>query len=185
MKYVVTIEGREIEVEIEGERVRIDGQERHAHLSVLPGTPLRQLVVDGRSVPLSVAEGEAGRGRGHWVLNRRGEEWVVEVVDERTRHIRSLAGAPEGRLGGGAVKAPMPGLVVRVQVAVGDLVEPGDSLVVLEAMKMENELRAPQGGRVAAIGVEAGMAVEKGEVLVELAPGDVPAPGPAPMDGPA
>ena len=62
----------------------------------------------------------------------------------------------------------MPGLVVRVNVRPGDQVRPGQGLVVMEAMKMENELRAHAGGRVKTVLVAAGMAVEKGTVLVEL-----------------
>ena len=92
----------------------------------------------------------------------------VEVVDERARHIRSLASARGRAARSGTVKAPMPGLVVRVQVEPGQTVGPGGGLLLLEAMKMENELRAPSGGRVRAILVEAGQAVEKGQVLVEF-----------------
>ena len=66
--------------------------------------------------------------------------------------------------------APMPGLVVRVSVAVGDQVSAGQGLVVVEAMKMENELRATVAGVVTAVRAIAGTAVEKGAILVELAP---------------
>jgi pyruvate carboxylase subunit B len=62
----------------------------------------------------------------------------------------------------------MPGLVVRVNVAVGDSVQAGQGVVVMEAMKMENELRASASGTVKAINVSPGKAVEKGTVLVEL-----------------
>ena len=64
----------------------------------------------------------------------------------------------------------MPGLVVRVEVAVGDRVRPGQGLVIVEAMKMENELRAEAGGRVSAVHVAAGEAVAKDQVLIDLAP---------------
>ncbi|MBA3522410.1 MAG: acetyl-CoA carboxylase biotin carboxyl carrier protein subunit, partial [Gemmatimonadales bacterium] len=67
-----------------------------------------------------------------------------------------------------ALKAPMPGLVVRVQVAVGDPVAAGAGLVVLEAMKMENELRAGVAGVVRTVRVQPGEPVEKGQVLVEF-----------------
>jgi pyruvate carboxylase subunit B len=62
----------------------------------------------------------------------------------------------------------MPGLVTRVLVAAGDAVRAGDSIVVMEAMKMENELRAKSDGTVRAVAVTPGTAVEKGMVLVEL-----------------
>ena len=64
--------------------------------------------------------------------------------------------------------APIPGKVVAIKVEVGDQVEPGQSLVVLEAMKMENELAAEQTGKVAAVHAEAGDTVEGGELLIEL-----------------
>ena len=62
----------------------------------------------------------------------------------------------------------MPGMIVRVNVAVGDHVRAGQGLVVMEAMKMENELRAPADGTVKAVRVDAGAAVEKGALLIEL-----------------
>jgi biotin carboxyl carrier protein len=62
----------------------------------------------------------------------------------------------------------MPGLVVRVLVEAGQEVEAGTGLVVLEAMKMENELKAPAGGTVSTVRSQAGEAVEKGQVLVEF-----------------
>lgn len=67
------------------------------------------------------------------------------------------------------VRAPMPGLVLRVLAEPGQAVEAGQGLVVLEAMKMENELKAPASGTIAAIHTEAGAAVGKNDLLVELA----------------
>jgi biotin carboxyl carrier protein len=75
-----------------------------------------------------------------------------------------------GGAGGGLVKAPMPGRVVRVLVAVGQAVERGAPLVIVEAMKMENELLAPAPGVVRAVHVGEGVAVEAGQALVELDP---------------
>jgi biotin carboxyl carrier protein len=97
-----------------------------------------------------------------------GERYEVEVVDERTRHIRSLTGSSDRGRGPGVLRAPMPGLVVRVQAQAGQAVSPGAGMVVLEAMKMENELRAASAGVVRAVRVAVGEAVEKGQVLVEF-----------------
>ena len=77
----------------------------------------------------------------------------------------SPAAAPSGPA---PLVAPMPGLVVRVNVAPGDAVQPGQPLVVMEAMKMENELRASAPGRVRRVLATPGTAVEKGAVLVEV-----------------
>jgi pyruvate carboxylase subunit B len=166
MKYFATVEGREIEVVVDGDRVRVDGRELEAHLGAIPGTPLRHLLLGDRSLTLAIEP--AGRGR--WHLARFGDRREVEVVDERTRHIRTLTGQGVQARGPAQLKAPMPGLVARVLVEVGQRVEVGTGVVVLEAMKMENELRAGQAGLVRAIPVRPGQAVEKGQLLVELDP---------------
>ncbi|MBK8006270.1 MAG: acetyl-CoA carboxylase biotin carboxyl carrier protein subunit [Gemmatimonadetes bacterium] len=163
MKYFVRVAGREILVEVDGERVTVGGRSYSAHLSRLPATPLRHLLADGRSLTLAVEAGAPGE----WALSVRGTRVEAEVIDERTRHIRSLTAA---RAGSGPVqlKAPMPGLVVRVLVTEGQAVAAGQGLLVLEAMKMENELRASGPATVARVGVQPGQAVEKGQVLVEF-----------------
>lgn len=165
MKYLVTIEGREITVEVDGGEVRLDGRPTTAHLSPVPGTPLRTLLLGGESLTLVMGHPESGR----WEVQHHGTRLQVEVMDERTRHIRSLTGGgvrPEAV----ELKAPMPGLVVRVLAQPGQAVEPGQGLIVLEAMKMENELKARTAGRVRTVRAAAGQAVEKGQVLVEFDP---------------
>jgi biotin carboxyl carrier protein len=164
MKYVVLLDGQTIEVDVDGDRVTVDGQTHSATLAVIPGTPLRQLLIDGRPLTLSVE----AVGHGRWALNPKGERWEMEVLDERTQHIRSLAGGGAQRRAAGVLKAPMPGLVVRVQVQPGEQVAAGAPLVVLEAMKMENELKAGGPGVVKSVRVAPGEAVEKGQVLVEF-----------------
>jgi biotin carboxyl carrier protein len=94
--------------------------------------------------------------------------FTAQVLDQRTRTLRSLSGAAARSHGPRAVHAPMPGLIVRVEVNAGDAVRAGQGIVVIEAMKMENELRAQADGRVARIHVQPGQAVEKGAVLVEF-----------------
>jgi pyruvate carboxylase subunit B len=160
----VSLAGRTLEVDVDGDRVRVDGRDYTAALSALPGTPLRQLLVDGR--PLELAVRDAGQGR--WELSIAGERWETEVIDERTRHIRGLTGGGEQPRGPAALRAPMPGLVIRVQAEVGQPVAAGTGVVVLEAMKMENELRATAGAVVRAVHARAGETVEKGQILVEF-----------------
>jgi pyruvate carboxylase subunit B len=164
VKYHVTAAGRTFEVTVEGERVTVDGQPVEAHLSLIPGTSIRHLLLGARSLGLILEP----VGRGRWIVTRFGRRQEVEVVDERTRHIRAQASTGPHPAAAGALRAPMPGLVVRVNVEAGQQVAGGEGVVVLEAMKMENELRAPGPGRVTAIRVEAGQAVEKGEVLLEF-----------------
>ena len=164
MRYFVTLGQREVELEIDGEQVTIDGQRHEASLSRVAGTPLRQLLVDGRSVVLALES----QGRGRWGITVDGERWEGEVLDERTRHIRTLTGGGDRRRGGGEIRAPMPGLVLRVLVEPGQRVAAGAGLVVLEAMKMENELKAAAAGVVRTVCARSGEAVEKGQTLVEL-----------------
>ena len=172
MKYFVQIAGREVVVELDGGAIRVDGELVSAILETLPGTPLRQLRLGDRTVVLEVV----GAGRGAWELGHLGERWEAEVIDERTRHIRTLTGGERARSGAGEVKAPMPGLVVRVLVEPGDRVAAGAGLAVLEAMKMENQIKAPVAGVVLSVRVQTGQAVEKGQVLVALGPGPEDAP---------
>lgn len=165
MRYFVTVGGRTLEVEVAGERVLVDGREVGAELAAVPGTPLRHLLIDGRSYPVVA---EAGTERGEWRLRVDGHALDADVVDERTRAIRALTGASAGPQGPRPVKAPMPGLVVRIEVEPGQEVRAGQGVVIVEAMKMENELKAEAAGTVARVLVEPGQAVEKGTVLVEF-----------------
>ena len=73
-------------------------------------------------------------------------------------------------MGPKALKAPMPGMVVRVEVEVGQTVAPGDGLVIVEAMKMENELKSEGAGRVSRVLVQPGQTVEKDQTLIEFEP---------------
>jgi biotin carboxyl carrier protein len=164
VRYVVLVDGQSVEVDVDGERVIIAGQTYSASLGAIPGTPLRQLLLDGRPLTLSVE----ALGRGRWVLTPAGERWEIEVLDERTRHIRSLTGSSDQRRAADVLRAPMPGLVVRVHAKAGDKFAAGTGLVVLEAMKMENELKAPTPGVVKAVRVSPGEPVEKGQVLMEF-----------------
>ena len=164
MKYFVALAGRTFVVEVDGAHLVLDGVERRAELRVLPGAPVRQLVLDGRAVELTLRR----EGRGVWEVGARGDRWLAEAVDERTRHLRSLTGAGGVRGRTARLIAPMPGLVLRVEVEPGQRIEAGMGLIVLEAMKMENELRAATAALVKAVVVAPGQAVEKGQVLVEF-----------------
>lgn len=165
MKYLVRVGDADVDVELDGDVVTVDGASRVAHLSDVEGTPVRMVTI-GDAVHRVVARRGATRGR--YTLWLDGFRYEVEALDERTRAIRELSGAGQEASGPSPLIAPMPGMIVRVAVQVGDTVQPGQGLVVMEAMKMENELRATTAGTVRAVLAQPGTAVEKGAVLLEL-----------------
>ena len=137
----------------------------HAELADIAGSPVRMVKI-GTQVYRVVVERLEGRGR--YTLWVDGYRFDTEALDERTRAIRDLSAANTAPLGPAPIKAPMPGLIVRVNVKAGDRVEAGQGIVVMEAMKMENELRATSAGTVKSVEVVPGAAVEKGALLVAL-----------------
>ena len=166
MKYFVTIGTQTLEVEVEGTRVTVDGVGGETDLAAVSGTPLYHVLLGGESWTVAA---EPLEGAGRWVLGMVGERVEVRVQDERSRATEAVSGKGQRVVAGGTVRAPMPGLVVRIEVAEGQQVDAGAGLVVVEAMKMENELRAPRPGMVQTVHVAVGQAVEKGASLVTLA----------------
>ncbi|MDB4885488.1 MAG: biotin/lipoyl attachment protein [Gemmatimonadetes bacterium] len=165
MKYVVQVGGTEVEVGLDGDRVTVDGTSMSARVADVEGTPVRMVTI-GDAVHRVVAR--RGDSRGRYSLWIDGFRYEVEALDERTKTIRELSAAAAGPSGPAPLKAPMPGMIVRVTVQVGDQVVPGQSLVVMEAMKMENELRATAAATVKAVLAVPGTAVEKGALLLEM-----------------
>ena len=165
MRYIVTVGEARFEVEVSGDQVTLGDKTVTARLEPLGDTPLRVLHVDGTAWSLAMRHDVAG-----WAVQHGGRTRALEVVDERTHSIRSLTAGAAGAQAVGVVRAPMPGMVLRLEVEEGQRVSRGDGLLVLEAMKMENELRAPGDARVTRVYAVPGMAVEKGAVLVELGP---------------
>jgi acetyl/propionyl-CoA carboxylase alpha subunit len=166
VRYVVELNAQRKTVSIEPEGVRYeDDAPIRGELSDIEGSPVRMVKL-GTHVYRVVAEKR--QGRGNYTLWVDGYRFETEALDERTRSIRDLSAATAGPTGPAPIIAPMPGLIVRVNVSVGDRVEAGQGLVVMEAMKMENELRAIAPGTVRSVEVSPGTAVEKGALLVAL-----------------
>ena len=166
LKYVVSVDGEPVIVDLVPDGVRVNGELVQASLEIIEGTPVIALRLGSSVHPIAVRQGE-GRGRyTFWTPEHRLD---VEALDERTAAIRELTAKSRAAQGPAPLVAPMPGLIVRVNVAPGETVQPGQGLVVMEAMKMENELRVPAAGTVTAVRVTPGQAVEKGAILVELA----------------
>ncbi|MCA1647809.1 MAG: acetyl-CoA carboxylase biotin carboxyl carrier protein subunit [Chloroflexi bacterium] len=95
-----------------------------------------------------------------------GLEYRAEVLDEAHARLASVAGVRASGHARHELKAPMPGLLVKILCQVGDEIEAGQPVALLQAMKMENELSLPRGGRVTSIGAAAGQTVEQGQILV-------------------
>jgi biotin carboxyl carrier protein len=170
MKYFVTVGERTLEVEIDGDVVSVDGARLDVRIERAPGPPEVRAIVDGVARTL-VIESSLGTT---WRLVDHGAVRDVVVEDERARHIRLLSGSARAVDGHAVLKAPMPGLVLRLLVAPGDQVVAGMPLLALEAMKMENELKASGPGVVTAVLVTPGQAVEKGQKLLEIGPAATP-----------
>ena len=168
MPYHVTVGDVTFEVEIDAEGGRVDGSRMETRAPELVSPNLYAFLVDGASHTV-LAERD---GPGVWDLQLRGRRYRVDVVDDRIKAMRDVSSAGSAVNGPASVRAPMPGLVVRVEVAEGDLVEAGAGLLVVEAMKMENSLTAPGESRIGTIHVVAGQTVEKNEILMDLLPSD-------------
>jgi biotin carboxyl carrier protein len=166
MKYIVEIDGTRHEVVLDGGTARVDdGAPVAVSLDALPGTPVH-LVRVGGEVHRMLGRRDGERGR--YALALDGRRYTAEALDERARAIRDLAVQSAAASGPRPLVAPMPGLIVRVTVAVGDSVQAGQGVVAMEAMKMENELRAPAAGTVKKVHATPGVAVEKGALLIEF-----------------
>ena len=166
MRYYVTIQDVTVEVEIDEGGVRLDGESVDISALQVAGTDVHSFLIGGESYRIVARS----LGKGGWDLYLRGRHERAEVLDERTKVMRETAAAQEGPAGPRVVRAPMPGLVVKVEVEEGELVEAGTGLLIVEAMKMENELSAEAPARVGAIHVAAGQPVEKDQVLIEMLP---------------
>ena len=136
-------------VEVDGTRLEVDAHKLEGDFY--------SILIDGRSYELSIER----RRDGYYVRHGASERMVT--FSDRSRRAREALGVAAGPL---KVLSVMPGKVVRVLVAAGDAVESGQGLVVVEAMKMENEIAAPRAGKVKSVAVEAGQAVENGALLM-------------------
>jgi pyruvate carboxylase subunit B len=128
-----------------------------------PGHGIGRLVAGERSIPV-VVEG-AGSS---WTVTIRGRRIPVEVRTWRERLLAEAETASQAHTGPVLVKATLPGLIVAVAVAAGHEVEEGTTLLTIEAMKMQNEVRAPRAGRVTEVAVASGQAVATGAPLVRI-----------------
>jgi len=120
------------------------------------------VIIDGRSIEVGVRRSEEGY---QIFKNSQSSNFIVEDYD--VARIKKVAGIKDG-VAAKNVLAPMPGLIVSIGCKGGDEIKKHDGLLVMEAMKMENDIKAPVSGKVKNIFVEAGQSVDKGQKLVEF-----------------
>jgi biotin carboxyl carrier protein len=164
MKYITTIGEHEFLVEIvDDHHVIVDGTAYHVDFIPVGDQPVYSLLVDGQSYDAHVDLDEDT-----WQILIHGALYSATVEDEREKRLRAA-------LGGGVadheefhLRAPMPGLVVSVPVSEGQAIRKGDVLLILESMKMQNELKSPRAGTVARLRVKPGDRVEQKETMLSV-----------------
>jgi biotin carboxyl carrier protein len=162
MKYQATVNGQIFQIEIKSDTlVLVNGEERHVDLKQMGSAAIYSLLLDHQSFEAVVEK----RGNDYQVL-MFGALYDISVLDERALRIAAARQEQGGPSGETSLKAPMPGLIVKVPVEVGQEVKRGQTLVILESMKMENELKSPRDGVVQRVDVQAGQSVEQNALLV-------------------
>lgn len=165
MKYVTTVNDKEYTIEIvDNHHIRIGDRLIPVNFEAVSGQPVFSLISDGKSYESFIYEGDED----HWQVLLRGRLFQAKVEDEREKRLRVAAGGGVSEGGEFLLKAPMPGLVVAVPIEEGQEVEKGQVLMILESMKMQNELKAPRAGRVERIRVKAGESVEQKQTLLSI-----------------
>lgn len=165
MRYVTTIDEREFIVEILDEHhIEIDGVVFEVDFDQVGHQPVYSLIVDGQSYDAHVYQ-ENDR----WQVQIKGSLYSAKVEDEREKRLRAALGGGPAEQDEFLLKAPMPGLIVSVPVEEGQSVEKGDVLLVLESMKMQNELKSPRTGTVSRVRVKPGDRVEQKETMLTVA----------------
>ena len=164
MRYVTTIGEKEFLVEILDERrVMVDGKVYDVDFNALTEQPVYSLLVDGRSYEAYVNPVEEA-----WHVMMFGRFYPALVEDEREKRLRAATSSKVAKGGDFHLKAPMPGLVVDIPVQEGQQVAEGDVLIVLESMKMQNELKSPRDGKVTSIRVKQGQSVEQHQIMLRV-----------------
>ena len=167
MKYYASIGDKEYECTLEAENgrlfVTVEGERYRADLRHIPRSHAYSLLLDGKSYEFTLHEADeeielsGGAGLFH-----------VRVQDARTHAARAKTAGVRDPGGVRTVRAVMPGIVREVRVQPGGEVAKGDALLILEAMKMQNEIRADHGGTVSHVHIAVGETVDKGAKLVDI-----------------
>jgi biotin carboxyl carrier protein len=164
MRYVTTIGEREFLVEIIDERhVSLDGVPYEVDFDAIGDQPVFSLLIDGKSYEAYIYPADEA-----WQVLLHGRSYPARVEDERDKRLRHAARRGVGEGAEFHLKAPMPGLVVAIPVSDGQQVQKGEVLVILESMKMQNELKSPRPGVIARLRIQAGDSVEQHQTMLSV-----------------
>jgi biotin carboxyl carrier protein len=164
MKYITTINEEEFIVEIlNDQRVAVNGETYQVNFDMVGDQPVYSLLLNGNSYEAHIYEGDEG-----WEVLLQGTLYPATVIDEREHRLRSAFGSGPEQTGEYYLKAPMPGLVVDLPISDGQEVKEGQVLLILESMKMQNELKSPRDGVISRIRVQVGDNVERRQTLLSV-----------------
>lgn len=167
-QYTVDVDGTEYTISFSKDEnvVIVDGEVLPYDIRLETPPDHYSLLLDGKSYLVTIEpEDDPGKFRVH----AGGYDFNVEAISQNEAYLREFILAAGVGKKDGIIKAPMPGLIVKLLVAEGEGVEKGQGIMVMEAMKMENEIKATHEGSISKIHVTEGDAVEKGQVLIEIA----------------
>lgn len=168
MTYDIQVGGHahtvEIEPEHDGWRIAVDGAPVIVNATAIDDGTL-SLLLGERSVTVHLARESSENGASQWLLDLNGREIIADVRDRRRLRRGHHGVEQEGRI---RLTAPMAGKVVKLLAAPGDTVEAGQGILVLEAMKMQNEVRSPKNGRLLSVAVSDNSTVATGQLLAEV-----------------
>ena len=164
MKYATTVGSQTFTMDVNrDDQVTVDGETVAADFYSIDQATAFSLLLDHDSFEVLVNEAD-----GEYLVLLLGRLFNAHVEDERVRRLAQAARgfAPTG--GELPIKAPMPGLIVAIPAVIGQAVQQGDVLVILESMKMENEIKAPGDGVVSSVRVQSGQSVAQSQMLVTI-----------------
>lgn len=163
-RYIAAVNGNEYVIElIDDHSVVINDVKYEIDFQNLRQPLSYSLLVDGGSYEVNIYQENGG-----WEVLLRGKRYSVRVEDEREQRLKKAGGETIRQHGKVAIQAPMPGLVIDIPVSEGEQVKKGDVLLVLESMKMQNELTSPRDGKVSSIQTTLQENVDRKQILLVL-----------------
>lgn len=164
MKYITTIDNQPLTIEIDDlEQLTLGGKKVNYDFQPSSDPTLFSLLMGNKSYELRVTPGDEG-----YTVQLDGGHFDVQVADERTHRLAGVKGRLASGTGEIIIKSPMPGVIIDLLVKAGDPVEQGQTLLILESMKMHNELKAPRKAMVKEVRVEVGAHLNQKETMLVL-----------------